>query len=61
MILHVLLIPDCVDDASPRDEEESLIGIEMGVERFMGDFAERKELTTHQTPNYTENRNQTIC
>jgi hypothetical protein len=35
MILHVLTNPDCVADASLRDEEESLIGIEMGAERFM--------------------------
>jgi hypothetical protein len=38
MILHVLTNPDCVADASLRDEEESLVGIEVGAEKFIGDF-----------------------
>jgi len=43
MILHVLSNPDCVADASLRYGEESLIDIEMRVEKFIGDL--RREMS----------------
>jgi hypothetical protein len=42
MFLYILSNPDCIDDASPGDEEGSLIGIEAGAETFTGDLPREK-------------------